>query len=136
MSPSIATTLPAASDTNAASKPYSTAVAPLSSLMNLRMSAVTARYSSYLASHGEESMGAINERCSDMVDGSRRPVGALCNCRHLRHFQQSSHESEPLRFCRCKTSLATARNYSVTINSCLIGGALFGALRAAGAARR
>src|SRR5215468_7621962 len=122
MSPSIATTLPAATDTNAASKPYSTAVAPLSSLMNLRMSVVIiARHSSYLASHGDESTGGLNGRCSNIVDGSRRAIGASCKLRHLRHFPQSSHELEPLHLCRFKTSLATALKYSVTINACLIG---------------
>src|SRR5262245_2036619 len=121
MLPSMATTLPAASDTSAASRPYSTAVAPLSSLINLRMSATIARYSSYLASHREESTGAFNDRCSNMVDGSRRTVRALCNHRHRRHFPQSSHELEPLHLRRRKTSLATALKYSVTINACLIG---------------
>src|SRR6185312_804540 len=133
MSPSMATTLPAASETNAASKPYSTAVAPLSSLMNLRMS-VIARYSSYLASQREESTGAFNERCSNIVDESRRTVRALCNRRHRRHFPQSSHELEPLHLCRCKTSLATALKYSVTINACLIGNALLRRPRALEAA--
>src|SRR5262245_18706900 len=133
MSPSMATTLPAASETNAASRPYSTAVAPLSSLMNLRMS-VIARYSSYLASHREENTGAFNERCSNIVDGSRRTVRALGNRRHRRHFPQSSHELEPLHLCRCKTSLATALKYSVTINACLIGKTLLERLRAAATA--
>src|SRR5215813_9476330 len=105
MLPSMATTLPAANDTNAASSPYSTAVAPRSSLINLRMSVITARYSSYLASHEEETTGAFNDRYSDMVDAPRRARNALRKGRHLRHFPQSSHELEPLHFCRCKTSL-------------------------------
>src|SRR5215510_6658344 len=130
MSPRMATTLPAANETSAASRPYSTAVAPLSSLMNLRMSVVIARYSSYLASHREENTGAFNEQCSNIVDGSRRTVRALCNRQHCRHFPQSSHELEPLHLCRFKTSLATALKYSVTINACLIGKALLRRLRA------
>src|SRR5215471_7289249 len=122
--PSMATTLPAANDTNAASSPYSTAVAPRSSLINLRMSVIIARYSSYLASHEEESTGAFNVRCSNMVDAPRFARKALRKHRHLRHFPQSSHEFEPLHLCRRKTSLATALKYSVTINACLIANTL------------
>src|SRR5262249_47485289 len=89
--------LPAATDTNAASSPYSTAVAPLSSLMNLRMSSITARYSSHLASRGEESMRAFNGRYRNIVDGRRRPADACLDRWNIRDFPQSSHESKPVR---------------------------------------
>src|SRR5262249_38222070 len=124
MSPRTMTTLPAATETNAASRPYSTAVAPRSSLMNLRISSITARYSSSLASREEQSTRAFNDRYSNMVDRARPTVELLKNYQHRRHFPQSSHESEPLHCCRCKTSLATAVKYSVTIKACLIGNAL------------
>ena len=59
-----------------------------------------------------------------MVDRSRRSRAARCKDGALRHFQQSSHDLEPLDL-RCrKTSLGTPINYPVTINACLIAQAL------------
>src|SRR5262245_12063948 len=98
----MATTLPAANEQSATSRPYSTAVAPDSSRMKLRTSVITAGHSPPIASGVQEITQAFNERCSDIVDRRERTGGASGNRQTAKSFPQRLHEFRPPRLRRCK----------------------------------